>query len=118
MNSASSPTLVSRRDFVSRLALAGAALPLVGATSAAVAAEKKMAAAAPASTGPTTIHVFSKPMHMMSHAETAKLIAECGYGGIDYTVRKAQAHVSLQRLGELLKCACELEWYIVLLFIS
>ena len=99
MNSASSPSPVSRRDFVSRLALAGAALPLVGAATSAVAAEKKPAMPA-APSGATVIHVFSKPMHTMSHAETAKLIAECGFGGIDYTVRKAQAHVLPEKVTE------------------
>ena len=104
MNSvpASTPSsaAVSRRDFVSCLALAGAALPLVGATSSAQAAEKKTAAPAALPSGPTVIHVFSKPMHTMSHAETAKLIAESGYGGIDYTVRKAQAHVLPEKVTE------------------
>ena len=99
MNSASSSTPVSRRDFVSRLALAGAALPLVGAATSAAAAEKKTALPA-APSGPTTIHVFSKPMHLMSHAETARLIAECGFGGIDYTVRTAQAHVLPEKVEE------------------
>ena len=101
MKTTPSTAPVTRRDFVARLALAGAALPLAGAASTASAAEKKKAkAAAPAPSGPTTIHVFSKPMHMMSHAETAKLIAECGYGGIDYTVRKAQAHVLPEKVTE------------------
>lgn len=40
---------------------------------------------------------------MMSHAETAKLIASCGYGGIDYTVRKAQAHVLPEKAAEDLR---------------
>ena len=53
------------------------------------------------------IHVFSKPMHMMSHAETAKLIAACGYGGIDYTVRKAQGHVLPEKVEEDLPRAIE-----------
>ena len=86
------PLHPTRRDFISTLALAGAALPLTSR-----AAEKSASSAkttlTPALAGPTTVHVFSKPLHMMSHAETAKLIASCGYGGIDYTVRKAQAHV-------------------------
>ncbi len=98
--STSSSAPVSRRDFVSRLALAGAALPLVGATSSVSAAEKKMAAASSAPAGPTTLHVFSKPLHTLSLADTAKLIAECGYGGIDYTVRKAQAHVLPEKVTE------------------
>ena len=105
----------TRRDFLSSLALAGAALPL-----ASYAAEKKSATpAAPASgtalalsssngpAGPTTIHVFSKPMHQMSHAETAQLIAECGFGGIDYTVRVAQGHVLPEKVEEDLPRAVE-----------
>jgi sugar phosphate isomerase/epimerase len=100
MNVSPASPSVSRRDFVSRLALAGAALPLVGTTASVSAAEKKMAPAASASAGPTVIHVFSKPLHTLSLAETAKLIAECGYGGIDYTVRKAQAHVLPEKVQE------------------
>lgn len=89
-------SLPTRRDFVSLLALAGAAAPLAG-----FAAEKKPAAVAPAApAGPTTIHIFSKPLHTMSYAETAKLIAACGYGGIDYTVRKAQGHVLPEKVAE------------------
>ena len=89
----------TRRDFISSLALAGAALPLAG-----IAAEKATAPVAPATgaarSGPTTIHVFSKPMHQMSHAETAQLIAGCGFGGIDYTVRTAQGHVLPEKVQE------------------
>ncbi len=106
MNSASSPSPVSRRDFVSRLALASAALPLVGAAASASAAEKKPAMpSAPA--GPTVIHVFSKPLHQLSYAETAKVIADSGYGGIDYTVRKAQGHVLPEKVTEDLPRAVE-----------
>jgi len=93
------PLHPTRRDFISTLALAGAALPLTSR-----AAEKSASSAkttlTPALAGPTTVHVFSKPLHMMSHAETAKLIASCGYGGIDYTVRKAQAHVLPEKAAE------------------
>ncbi|MBL9186037.1 MAG: TIM barrel protein [Opitutaceae bacterium] len=98
----SSPTACTRRDFVTRLAATAAALPLAGAVSSAVAAEKK--SAAPAKAGqpatPGTIHVFSKPLHMFSVAETAKIIAECGYGGIDLTVRTAQPHVLPAKVKE------------------
>ncbi|MBI5770743.1 MAG: sugar phosphate isomerase/epimerase [Verrucomicrobia bacterium] len=88
---------VSRRDFLSTVALAAAAAPL-----AARAAEKSAAAPAPgaAPAGPSTLHVFSKPFYQMSHAETAKLIAACGFGGVDYTVRKAQAHVLPEKVAE------------------
>jgi sugar phosphate isomerase/epimerase len=80
------------------MAAAGAALPLAGLTSSAHAADPKPAASRAA--GPTNIHVFSKPMHMMSHAETAKLLAECGFGGIDYTVRVPQGHVLPEKVQE------------------
>lgn len=96
-----SPAASSRRRFLSQVALAGAALPLARFTSEAGAAEPK--AAAPAAAGPrapSVVHVFSKPLHWMSHAETAKTIAAAGYGGIDYTVRVAQGHVLPDRVQE------------------
>ncbi len=85
---------VSRRDFVSRLAFASAAWPIVATAARAQAgtAEKKPAApanhagdAGTARLGP--LHVFSKPLQFLSYDETAKIIAEAGFGGIDYTVR-------------------------------
>ena len=57
--------------------------------------------------GPTVIHVFSKPLHQLSYAETAKVIADSGYGGIDYTVRKAQGHVLPEKVAEDLPRAVE-----------
>ncbi len=108
--SAFSPdTPPTRREFVGLLAAAGAALPLAGLTATARGAETKTAPA-PATTasgGPTAIHVFSKPMHTMSHAETAKLLAEVGFGGIDYTVRVAQGHVLPTKVEEDLPRAVE-----------
>ena len=89
------------------LALAGAAVPLAGTVGRAESAPAAKPAAAPAPAGPTVIHVFSKPMHQMSHAETAKLIAECGYGGIDYTVRVAQGHVLPEKVEEQLPRAID-----------
>jgi sugar phosphate isomerase/epimerase len=88
----------SRRRFLSRLAVAGAALPLARLAPSAHAAETKKKAAAPAALppwtgGPTVIHVFSKPLHWMSYADTAALAKATGYGGLDYTVRVAQGHV-------------------------
>jgi len=92
----------SRRRFLSQLALAGAAMPLAQVATAVRAAEPKAKSATAGSgvTAPTVIHVFSKPMHQMSHAETAKLLAECGYGGIDYTVRVPQGHVLPEKVQE------------------
>lgn len=85
---------------------AGAALPLAGLVSTAAAAEakkKKAEVATPLperTAGPTTIHVFSKPLHWLSHAETARMIADAGFGGIDYTVRVAQGHVLPEKVQE------------------
>lgn len=92
-----SPT---RREFLSSLALAGAALPLAG-----LAAETKPSGAMPAATPsspatPTTVHVFSKPLFEWSYADTAKILAECGYGGIDYTVRVPQGHVQPDKVAD------------------
>ncbi len=84
---------VSRRRFLSQLAVAGAVVPLARISSAA-------SAPAAGAGGPTVIHVFSKPLHWLSHAETARLVASTGYGGIDYTVRVAQGHVLPERVQE------------------
>ncbi len=99
----------TRRDFLSTLALAGAALPLVShaADTKAPAAAKPASSAPAAPAGPTVIHVFSKPLHMYSPAETAKIIAACGFGGIDYTVRTAQGHVLPEKVEEDLPRAIE-----------
>lgn len=103
-----SDSVSTRRIFLASLAAAGVALPLTG-----LAAEKKKeksapaAAPAPSPAGPAVAHVFSKPMYQMSWADTAKMVAECGYGGIDYTVRKAQAHVLPAKVREDLPRAVE-----------
>jgi sugar phosphate isomerase/epimerase len=95
------------------MALAGAALPLAGLGSNASAAEpkKKKVEAEPVmkerTAGPTTIHVFSKPLHWLSHTETARMIADAGYGGIDYTVRVPQGHVLPEKVQEDLPRAVE-----------
>ena len=39
-------------------------------------------------------------MARWARVDTAKMVAECGYGGIDYTVRKAQAHVLPTKVRE------------------
>lgn len=95
------PSNYSRREFLSTLAAAGAALPLI--THAAEKGEKKKANAAPAYTTNVpagTVHVFSKPLHMFSLQDTAQMIAEAGFGGIDYTVRVPQGHVLPERVEE------------------
>ena len=96
-----SPT-PSRRHFLSRLALAGAALPLAREVAAAQSKKKSADTAAlpPWKGGPTLLHVFSKPLHWMSWADTAALVKASGYGGIDYTVRVPQGHVLPERVEE------------------
>lgn len=99
MNSRSSLTpLSTRRRFLAQCALAGATLPL-----ARLAGADRAAAGA----GGPVIHVFSKPLHWMSHADTARTIAAAGFGGIDYTVRVAQGHVLPAKVQEDLPRAIE-----------
>jgi len=101
----------SRRDFVSRLALAGATLPLaarVGQAQDATAKHQADAAGAPTSgTGKVgTLHVFSKPLQFLSYEDCAKMIADAGFGGIDYAVRP-RGHVLPERVNEDLPRAVE-----------
>lgn len=90
----------SRREFVSTLA-AGAALPVLGASvgRAAEAPSTVGAANATAPRPPTCLHVFSKPLTWLSYEDTARLIAETGFGGIDYSVRPG-GHVLPERVKE------------------
>lgn len=95
----------SRRRFLSQLAAASAAVPLAQIVSSASAAEPKKKSATPAALppwtgGPTVVHVFSKPLHWMSYADTAALAKSAGYGGIDFTVRVAQGHVLPEKVKE------------------
>jgi L-ribulose-5-phosphate 3-epimerase len=110
VNPASSfPT--TRRDFLSTLALAGAALPLTGLAAETKSAQPFPAPSAPSSAaapgGPTTVHVFSKPLATWSYADTAKILADCGYDGIDYTVRVPQGHVQPDKVQDDLPRAVE-----------
>ncbi len=98
----------TRRRFVSQLAVAGAALPAFQTAFAAEGKKKTPAAPLPPwKGGPTAIHVFSKPLHWMSYADTAAMIKAAGGGGIDYTVRVAQAHVLPAKVQEDLPRAVE-----------
>ena len=93
--------LSTRRRFLAQCAIASAVVPL-----ARVAA---VAAAQPAASGlqPTVMHVFSKPLHWLPPGEAARLIADAGFGGIDYTVRVPQGHVLPERVQEDLPRAIE-----------
>lgn len=96
------------------LTAAAAAAPLAVAADASQAKKKKKSTdAAPGAAktsapapGPTTIHVFSKPLQWLSYDGTAKLLAENGFGGIDYTVR-AGGHVLPEKVREDLPRAVE-----------
>lgn len=104
MNSSSSVgPAVSRRDFVSMLALAGAAAPLSATLGRAQPASKPPTGPS----APTLLHVFSKPFHQLSFAQTAKLIAAAGGSAIDYTVRVPQGHVLPKNVSEDLPRAVE-----------
>ena len=96
------PAPESRRHFVSRLAAVGAVLPLAPL----VAAEgRKKKAAEPAELpawkgGKTALHVFSKPLHWLSWADTAAMVKAAGGDGVDFTVRNAQGHVLPEKVTE------------------
>jgi len=103
------PDSLSRRDFVARLALAGAALPLATATAQAQAEKKKSGGAPKALAKPTklgTIHVFAKPLQFLSYEETAAMAKAAGYGGIDYAVRPG-GHVVPEKVQDDLPRAVE-----------
>lgn len=104
---------VSRRQFVSRLAAAGAALPFVAGVAHAQEKEKKKKKTEGGATGATagtgrfgTLHVFAKPLQFLSYEETAALVAEAGFGGIDYAVRPG-GHVLPEKVQEDLPRAVE-----------
>lgn len=105
-----SPEPSSRRHFLSQLALASAAVPLTRLATEAHAADsgkKAPASAVTAAATPTVMHVFSKPLHWMSYTETARVIADAGFGGIDYTVRVPQGHVLPEKVQEDMPRAVE-----------
>lgn len=89
----------SRRDFIGLMSAATAALPLASLATQAAAAQ-------PAAGGPTVIHVFAKPLQWLSYDETAAMLADCGFGGIDYAVRPA-GHVLPEKVEEDLPRAVE-----------
>jgi len=103
----SAPAPESRRHFVSRLAAVGAVLPLAP-LAAAEGRKKEPAAPLPAwKGGKTQLHVFSKPLHWMSWADTAAMVKAAGGDGVDFTVRNAQGHVLPEKVTEDLPRAVE-----------
>lgn len=78
----------NRRQFIAALAGAAVALPFARA-----------AQPTGTSAGRGTLHVFAKPLQWLSYAETAALVAEAGYGGIDFAVRPG-GHIAPARVRE------------------
>ncbi len=82
------PPSISRRDFVSQSALAAAA----------VAASVGSVNAAPAQ--PFKIIAFTKPFDKSSPEETADIVADIGWDGVEFAVRKKSGHVDPERVEE------------------
>ena len=106
-----SPLACTRRNFVGLLAMTGAALPLLSTGARAQSGASKPTPPTPPSpatrtASPVVIHVFAKPLQWLSYEGTARLVAEAGFGGIDYAVRPA-GHVLPEKVAEDLPRAIE-----------
>ncbi len=75
-----------------------AVLPLMGAAASATAAPPALPPPV-AERRSATIHAFAKPLQFLSYDDTAALIAEAGYGGVDYTVRPG-GHVEPAKVAD------------------
>ena len=78
--------MLSRRNFVSGLAMAGALIPVHGLTKES--SKKKM-----------PICIFSKHLQWCNYKEMADLAGEIGFDGVDLTVRP-KGHVLPERVEE------------------
>lgn len=105
MNPARSPFAPSRRQFVSAAA-AAALMPQCVASAFAAAPGAASASVALRSDDTTCLHVFSKPLHFLDYRATAELVAEAGFGGIDFSVRRG-GHVEPARVRDDLPRAVE-----------
>ena len=85
-------TGITRRDFISRSAALGAAVPL-----GAAGLEDLPDGGAARAPGPIT--VFSKHLQWLEYEELAEVVAEAGFDGIDLTVRPG-GHVLPERVTE------------------
>jgi sugar phosphate isomerase/epimerase len=81
---------VSRRQFVQTSALAAAAF----------AATRPLAQAAPATPAPWKIIAFSKPFAQLSFDDTADLVADIGWDGIECPVRSKSGQIAPERVEE------------------
>ncbi len=85
----------SRRSFIAA-ALSGAVVPLT----------RNSAEPGGTPSPAVCIHVFSKPLQWLSYEDAAGLLAEVGFGGIDYSVRPG-GHVVPERVVDDLPRAVE-----------
>src|SRR3954471_4326552 len=94
MNPSSRPTSVlARRDFI-RTAAGAALIPSLAGRAA------ETASPAGRNAMPTCLHVFAKPLERISYADTAAMIAEAGFGGIDFTVRPKTGHILPEKVED------------------
>ncbi len=108
MNNPPAQPACTRRNFLSTLAVASAALPLapLAARGQSPANRAVPVSTAGAAKTPPVLHVFAKPLQWLSYEGTAALAAEAGLGGIDYAVRPA-GHVLPEKVQEDLPRAIE-----------
>jgi L-ribulose-5-phosphate 3-epimerase len=99
------PTSFSRREFLTTCATAAVAAPLVLPAQTKAKLGDTSQPSLPVEP-PGAIHVFSKPLQWLDYRETAALIAEAGFGGIDYTVRSG-GHIRPEHVEEDLPRAVE-----------
>ncbi|MBI3880046.1 MAG: sugar phosphate isomerase/epimerase [Verrucomicrobia bacterium] len=96
-------TPLTRRDFLATTAATGAALalssPLVSLGAEKKKSEKKTAAAAPPKKNYKII-AFSKPFSDLSPEQTADLVADVGWDGIECPVRAKATHIEPEQVEE------------------
>lgn len=88
--------MITRRDFVTRLALATTGLSVAS----------RLEAMQPAVDAKGTISVFSKNLHWLNYQDMSSFAAEIGFDGIDLTVRP-EGHVLPERVADDLPKAVE-----------
>jgi sugar phosphate isomerase/epimerase len=90
------PRLHSRRSFITTCAAVSSAWAVSARPTG---SEPTTTRGGSTGTFGSRIHVFAKPFHAYSYEETADLLAQAGYQGIDFTVRPG-GHVEPDRVRE------------------
>ena len=96
----------SRRDFVTKSALAAAGMSLAFKSIGATRPTDKQLFNTSAAVGPAKICMFSKDLPALGYDELASLVAETGFDGIDLTVRQ-KGHVLPENVERDLPLAAE-----------